>query len=171
MFISQRFYKRVFDFFFFFFIQFIACEILIHVLQLIFLFELEQKKFYKKAIKAHTLVDKVFNTSSQSSWKIVQSIICKNPSYITNLYVAFKLQLLFITQRINSTANVSHLVFFMAISKSQHKHFGISIGIGSGIGIVKFLKILLEFPEAPVEQFSKIATTKIFENFQLKHLW
>ena len=41
---------------------------------------------------------------SCSSWKVVQSILCNNPSYKTHFYVGFKIKPLLITQHINSTA-------------------------------------------------------------------
>ena len=43
-----------------------------------------------------------------SPWKSVQLIFRKNPNYKIQLYVAFNLQRLFITQHFNSTAHVSH---------------------------------------------------------------
>ena len=83
-----------------------------------FLFLTRIVKLHKQVIKAdwtkaeHPFVDKVFTYYSQtserlkkhsiiwSSWKIVQSIFCKNPVHKTYFNVSFKPQSLFITRNI-----------------------------------------------------------------------
>ena len=59
----------------------------------------ESRVRFRICVRPHQVSQRLTQHSgSWSSWKIVQLIFRKNPYYKTQLFVAFKLQPLFITQ-------------------------------------------------------------------------